>query len=437
MALIDLGELAEPTDPEPPRRRRPPSSRRLGAGLVALVALLALAGAVPPTARVYATLPGSLSSELILAEGQIFAVTPMPGVTDGSQELVAYPRPEHATVTPQRLAPLWRMPLPAGNHVFQVMPVADDAVLLSMALPVGQDSLETVLLDVRTGQQRWRAPGFATLDASNRALLHTRGQDEQITMRSVEVTSGRELWSTSLQAAAGLVYHERAGVIDAIVVPTSGGDLKVLDPETGAIRHRQPGLYDDELAGYQQASVVGDLVLMVRNSTTVTAYDLDGLVQRWQVTVPLAVFVASCGALLCVRTDDGGAHLLDPGTGAARWSSREDVEVVSVGKTRALAVTNGRRGDARGVVALDAATGEQLTDYGLWDLVASHDYLPHPLGVRRLPDVGLLLARLDPAEPRPVGVDVLVGATGDCQYRYDLIACRRRDGSFGVWQLRD
>ncbi len=424
MTLIDLGELTEPADPEPPRRWRPPSNRRLVAGLVALVALLTVAGAAPPAARVHAILPGSSASELILAEDQIFVVTPMRGVTDGTRELVAYPRPDHATVTPQRLAPLWRVPVSAGNQVSQVMPVADGGVLLSMALPEGRTSLETVLLDPRTGQQRWRAPGFATLDGSGRALLRTFAEDEQITLRSVEVASGRELWSTSL-AFAALNYQQWDSMTDAVVVFTIAGNVEVRDPETGAIRHslRMPD------GAAEHLWMAGDLVLTIQDSRTITAYGVDGLTQRWQTTVPRADHAGQCGVQVCAGYS-GTVHVLDPETGAVRWRSTEDVHILLVREMRVVAV---RGNNNPYLVALDVTTGEVLTDYGAWDLLYSYHQPPHLLGTRVVPE-GLVLARFDPAEPQPRRVDVLTGATAGCQYQHDLIACRRGDGSFGVWQ---
>ncbi|PZG15690.1 hypothetical protein C1I95_19080 [Micromonospora craterilacus] len=429
MTLIDLGELAEPTDLELPRRRRPPSTRRWGAGVVALVVLLTLAGAAPPAARVHATLPGSLASDLILTEGYIFAVTPMPGVTGGAQELVAYPRPEHATVMPQRLAPLWRVPVPPANHISRAMPVADGGVLLSMVVPERSDNLETVLLDIRTGQQRWRAPGFATLDGSGRALLRTFAEDEQVTVRSVEVASGRELWSAKL-AFAPLNYQQWDSMTDAVVVFTVAGDVEVRDPETGAVRHRLPR--PGGPAGDPQTWLAGDLVLVIRDAGTITAYSVDGLAQRWQTTVPRADYANRCGAMICVGSGDA-VDVLDPETGAVEWRSTEDVDVLLVGDVRAVA---SRRSNNLELVALDVTTGGVLTDYGAWALVSPYGESPQLLGTRVVPEVGLVLARFDPAEPQPRRVDVLAGAVDGCQYGYGLIACRREDGSFGVWQLR-
>ncbi|WP_341719723.1 PQQ-binding-like beta-propeller repeat protein [Micromonospora sp. FIMYZ51] len=434
MTLIDLGELTEPTD-SPPRRRHRAGNRWLPAGLVALAALLTLAGAAPPPARVHATVPATLGSDVFLAEDEIFTVTPLPGVTDGRQELTAYRRPEQTSVRPQRLTALWRLPVPTGGQVVQVAPVADEAVLVSVVRrrsTADANSTETVLLDTRTGQERWRAPGTATLDASGRALLRTWPVDEPLVLRAVELASGRQLWSKTM-AATWVDYHARDGVVDALVVTTSSGDIEILDPASGQVRHSLP-VPDDNLAGYQQTSVVDDLLVTVRNSRTVTAYDLDGLTQRWQAVVPLADYVSRCGTLLCARVNRGSGQLLDPETGAVRWSSPEDVNVMLASESRVLALdTTGR--DATAIVAIDTATGRPPADYGSWNIVANYEYERHLLGVQQRPDGGLVLARLDPAQARPRIVDVLVGAAGDCQHRYGLIACRRPDGDVGVWRL--
>ncbi|GIJ28927.1 hypothetical protein Vqi01_40890 [Micromonospora qiuiae] len=436
MTVIDLGELAEPTDPPPPRRRRPAGNRGLPAALVALATLLTLAGAAPPPARVHAAVPAGLGSDVFLAEGQIFAVTPLPGVTDGRQELTGYRWPERATVRPQRLTPLWRVPVPTGRQIVAVQPVSADAVLvatLDRFTTTGSADTHTLLLDPHTGQELWRAPGIATIDGSGRALVRTWPVDEPLVLRAVELASDRELWSRSMPAA-WVDYHERDGMVDAIVVSTVVGDIEVLDPESGKARHRLPA--PDDLVGYQQASIVGDLLLVVRNSRTVTAYDLDGLTRRWQSVVPLADYVTHCGALLCARGNRGGGQLLDPETGVVRWSSPEDVDVMLAGDARLLGVDRGT-GDAGKVVAIDPETGQASTDYGTWHLVSHDGYDRHLFGVQQRPDVGLLLARLDPAQARPRISDVLFGATGNCQHRYGLIACRRQDGDIGVWRLPD
>ncbi|MDG4792326.1 PQQ-binding-like beta-propeller repeat protein [Micromonospora sp. WMMD1082] len=443
MTVIDLGELSGPTEPEPPPRQRPAGRRRPAGngnrwwrvGLVALAALVALTGAAPPATRVHATVPAGLGSDLFFTEEYLFTATPARGVTDGRQEFVAYRRPTRATVAPQQLTPLWKIPLPHGVRLLRVEAVADGGVLLAMMLSesTGGDS-RTLLLDLRTGQERWRTAGIGTPDASGRVLLETFSYDEPIRLRAVELADGREVWST-MSPPSWVAYHRRDGVIDAIVLSSYAGDVEVRDATTGRVRDRLALSHDDP-DGYQRSSLIGDLVLVVRNSQVVHAYSIDGLVPRWQTTLPLADHVSQCGAFLCVQASGDGAYALDPATGAVRWHTAEDVEVLRVAATSALAQL---RASPRGValVALDAATGAVATDYGGWDAVSFYEDEPWLLGVRQIPDVGVVLARLDPAESQPRRLDVLPGVVRACHTRFGLIACPRQDGSFGVWQLPD
>ncbi|MBL6274661.1 PQQ-binding-like beta-propeller repeat protein [Micromonospora fiedleri] len=428
MTLIDLGELSAPSDPQPPRRRPRRGTSRWPVALMALVVLVVLTAAAPPAARVHATVPAGLPADLFLTEEHIFTVNPAPRVTDGSQELTAYARPRRATVTPQPLAALWRVPVPPGHRFFRVESVADGVLFALVPSQSTGHPGETMLLDAATGQQRWRAVGFGTPDASGRVLLQTMALDESTTLRSVELATGRELWSRTMPPSL-IELHQRDGVIDALVLSTNAGDVEVLDAATGRLRHRLPAV---DTTGYQQVSVVDDLLVMVRNSRTVTAYDLAGLVPRWQATVPLADFVTRCGALLCARANRGGTHVLDPATGNVRWSTSEVVDLLWVTQERAIAQLDGH-----GLVTLDAATGEVVTEYGPWDTVASYERVPRLLGIRLVPETGAVLARLDPARSQPRRIDVLPDVTGGCQSRYDLIACRQQNGSFGLWQLPD
>ncbi|MEV6812250.1 PQQ-binding-like beta-propeller repeat protein [Micromonospora sp. NPDC051296] len=430
MTLIELGELTEPTGPEPSRRRGPARNRRLWAALVALIALLTLAGAAPPAPRMQAILPSSLAAQVFLTGDQILTVVPVREATDGSEELLAYQRPERATGTPQRLTPLWRMPVGPEHRVTAAERVDDAGLVLSL---IADDGTETLLLDSRTGQPRWRKPGTATPDASGRVLLQTGDVTGPITLAAVELASGRELWSVSSKATL-VTYHKREGVIDAIVVSMAAGGVEVLDPETGALRDRLPAT-SDEAGGYQRAWVVGDLVL-VRNSKGVVAYDIDGMVRRWQTAASSIEWVVPCGALLCTSNAGGGAHMLDPATGAIRWSIVDDVYVLRADDRRAL-VSDHRGRPAGDVTTIDAGTGRIAADDGTWDLVREVEYAPYLLGTRPIPKVGAVLARLDPTQAQARRIDMLPGAVGNCQYREDLIACRRQNGDFGLWQLRD
>jgi outer membrane protein assembly factor BamB len=427
VTLIDLGELTEPTHPPVTRRRA--GGSRLGVAVVALVALLTLAGAAPPAGRVHAIVPAALGSDLFLTADRIFTVTPLPGVTDGSQELLAYPRPERATVAPHRLEPLWRMPVPPGHRVYRVQSVAGDGVLVAMGREATGSS-QTWRLDARTGQERWRVPGIAMLDLPELALLRTYQDDAQNSLRAVELATAREVWSVPLSAAS-IDYWQRAdGVIDSIVIATVDGAVEVLDPGTGRVRHRLAAPADGP-AGYQQAWVVDDLVMVVRNSSTIAAHTVDGLARRWQVTVPTATYVTSCGPMLCAGVASGGVTALDPATGAVRWRTDDILDMVLVGGGNALAIA---RSSAE-LVTIDLTTGKTLAGHGVWETLGRYEYAPQQLAVRQVVDVGLVLARLDPSGKPARRIDVLPGAGGDCQGRFDLVACRLFDGGYGIWRL--
>ncbi|MBQ1028036.1 PQQ-binding-like beta-propeller repeat protein [Micromonospora sp. C95] len=429
MTLIDLGELTEPTDPPALRRRPGLRGHRVAVVVVALVALLTLAGGTPPAGRIHAIVPATLGSDLFIAADQVFTISPLPGVTDGSQELLAYPRPDRRTVEPQRLTPLWRVPVPSGNRVYRVQPVADAGLLVAMGRQDTGTS-ETVRLDVHTGQERWRVPGIAVLELPGKALLRTYSDRAPNALRMIDLATARELWSMPLSAAS-VDYRQRDdGGLDAIVVATLDGEVQVIDPMTGTVRHRLPPPAD-HAGSYQQAWVTGELVAVVRNSNTVTALTVDDLVQRWQVTVSTATYVTDCGPLLCAGLAGGGLQVLDPTTGAVRWGSEEILDIVLVDDHNALAVAR----NTNEMVTIDLDTGATLTEHGSWNMVARYEYAPQVLVVRTVPEVGLVLARLDPTGAPARRLDLLRDAGGDCQSRYDLVGCRRFDGSYGIWQL--
>ncbi|NGM11684.1 outer membrane protein assembly factor BamB family protein [Verrucosispora sioxanthis] len=431
MTLIDLGELTERTDPPVPRRRSGPGGHRVAVVVVALVALLTLAGGAPPAGRIHAIVPATLGSDLFIAADQVFTVSPTPGATDGSQELLAYPRPDRPTDAPQLLTPLWRVPVPPGNRVYRVHPVADAGVLVAMSRQETGTS-QTLRLDAHTGEERWRVPGIAVLDTPGWALLRTFTDSEPTVLRVIELADARELWSMSLSAAS-VDYRQRDdGTLDSIVVATVDGEVQVIDPMTGTVRHRLPPPAD-HASGYQQAWVAGDLVTVVRNSSSITALSVDGLTQRWQVTVPTATYVTDCGPLLCAGLAGGGLQVLDPATGAVRWSSDDILDLVLVDERHVLAVAR----NTNEMLTLDLDTGATLTEHGSWNMVARYEYAPQVHVVRPVPEVGLVLARLDPTGAPARRLDLLLDAGGDCQSRYDLVGCRLRDGRYGIWQLPD
>ncbi|MFD6756852.1 MULTISPECIES: outer membrane protein assembly factor BamB family protein [Micromonospora] len=427
MTVIDLGDRTEPTEPRPPRRRiRAGRSRSLLLPMM-LAVLLVLTGAAPPAVRMQAVLPSSLAAEVFLTGEQIVAVVPLREAGGDDQEVLVYRRPERAGGHTQQLTPLWRLPI-GPSRVTVAEAVGDDGLVLSL-YGTDSDRSETMLLNSRTGQPRWRQPGIATIDASDRVLLHTFDGQDLVAVSSAELTTGRVLWSMPSRAKF-VSYHQRAARVDALVVSTVAGDIEVLDPRTGTLRRRLPAVGDADR--YQYAVVMGDLVLVV-NPTRVAAYHVDELDRRWQALLASIVWVHPCGDLVCVRAGDGeSVYILDPATGEIRWRVVENVNVLVASDARALVIDH--RGSGQTVTTVHAGT-RGADDAERWELVDGFGDDPELLGTRSIRDVGVVLARIDPTRTQPRRIDLLPGATGNCGYREDLIVCRRQDGDFGVWEL--
>ncbi|WP_327022079.1 outer membrane protein assembly factor BamB family protein [Micromonospora sp. NBC_01739] len=432
MTVIDLGDRTERINPR--RRHRIVPSRWLLVP-VALVVLLALTSAVPPARRMQAILPSSLAAEVILpGGGQILAVAPATGSAEGGQELLAYQPPARATGSLQQLTPLWRRALGVVEPV-RVERVNDSTLVISVF--DSAEGAQSLLLDSRTGELRWRRPGMVVLVEPDRVILRSHDSQGLDQLTTLEVASGRELWSVPSARAVWPLYHLAAPVIDVVAVAKVSGEIEVLDARTGALRGRLPAAPDDPAnpVSHRYPMVAGDL-LLAWNPSAVTAYDLDGLVRRWHIEVPSLEWIYQCGALLCAPSGRSRVHLLDPVAGAVRWTVEDDVEVLRAGDRRALAADHHRQGNLS-VVTFDAETGQRATAEGSWDLVQDFGNAPHLLGTRAVPEVGAVLARLDPETGQPRRIDLLPGAVGNCRYRDDLILCRRRDGNFGLWQLPD
>ncbi|MDO3700452.1 PQQ-binding-like beta-propeller repeat protein [Micromonospora sp. C28SCA-DRY-2] len=427
MTLIDLGELRDPPEPErsrPVRRPLRPAGRPLRSAVVLALVLATAAGATPPPARVAAVVPGSAAADAFVAGGRLYVAQPAEGVTDGTRDLVAYPLPERATATPQRPAPLWRVPLPGAGQLWG-LEVRDGLLLLSAAGLNGFRGGDTMVFDADTGRLRWRQPGLARLDAAGRLLLETGGLDSPGRVRSVDLASGRALWSLPVPPE-GVSYQGRDGLIEQLVLVPADGAVEVYDAGTGA-RLRREEL--PALPASTDRQVVGDLLVAIdRQTGRVAGYELDGLRRRWEVDLPLTAYLHPCGDLLCAAGRTGGIRALDPATGQERWADAGWTGLLPERDGRMLGFTTTSSGTDR-VVVVDVATGRQLADLGAWQLVPSRTAEQRVVGTRPAPGGGLLVAELDAATGRARGHDVLRDVAGDCQVDGDLILCRRlRDG---------
>ncbi|MEU5561660.1 PQQ-binding-like beta-propeller repeat protein [Micromonospora musae] len=432
MGIIDLGELRESRvlDVRPTRSRLRVARRPLWTALASLLVLTLLAADQTGPGRIAAVVPAAPTARVFLAGDLLLVAAPVAGTTDGAAEVAAYPLPERPDRVVRRPAPRWRTLLPVIGDLTSVEAGAGAVLLTSRG--DRQPGPETVMLDARTGRIGWRQPGVVELDDTERLLLFQFSVAVP-TVRAVDVASGRALWSTPAPGRA-VRYQVRDGVIDRVVLLSNDGTVELRDPANGALTHRADLDYDVS-SGEQRVEVVGDLLLQIEGPTsTVTAYDLDGLRRRWRVSLPLASYLESCAGLLCAVGVNGGLRALDPMTGVVRWSTPGPATLIAERGDRLLVLPN-RRSVTRYAV-LDAVTGRQLVELNANELLSSDDARGPLIGLRRRPGGRSVVVGLDLAAARVRTVDVITGAAGGCGVGSGpTLVCRRSDGtSFGVWR---
>ncbi|WBB70251.1 PQQ-binding-like beta-propeller repeat protein [Micromonospora sp. WMMD812] len=432
MTLIDLGDLREDPAPSVASRRPPPLGRPLRTLLVLLLALATLSAAAPPPGRMWAVVPAAPVAEALFAGDLLLVSQLVPGSADGSRDLVAYPLPDRATTAAQRPEPLWQVRLPAAGEIWRVQ--AGKGVLV-LSGSVGLDGTpETTVLDAETGRVRWRLPGFSQLDATGRLLLENMVGATKVS--SVDLASGRVLWSIPSPPTPRMQVRVRDGVIDRIVAIGPDGLAEVRDAATGTVLRRADLGLDAKVSEERRHQVVADLLLVVDGSRSrVRAYDLDRLESRWEADLPLMSYLVTCGALLCAQGPAGGIRAVDPATGAARWSAPPAWDGILGARGDRLLVMGGRvAGNAFAV--LDAGTGRVVAELGEWQPLPSTDPDGPPVGLRRAADGRLVVVEFDVVAGRVRVLDVVTDTAGHCQVGADAVVCRRLDGSFGVWRWR-
>ena len=171
---------------------------------------------------------------------------------------------------------------------------------------------------------------------------------------AIDAASGREVWRQTIGTSP---IHAPAVANGTIVIASDAGDVKALDPATGAVRWTAHA----SDAGIGTPVIAGDLVFVGAGADStgsrLVAFDLASGAERWHDDRFLAA-PAIAGDIAYATGPDGLVSAIDRATGAVRWTGSLD------GNLRAPAVA----GDAvyvsadrlHQVVALDQATGGEL-----------------------------------------------------------------------------
>jgi hypothetical protein len=450
VALIELDPAAPPT-PEP--ARPPLRSYRVPGLILSAILLFVLGGGATGTSPIWRRdgffpLAGPDTAFQIL-DGRLYTMD-----TSGPRRITTA-----WSMTPLRR--LWSAVTPLPTDPSSGAIIHDGGAYLVGAgrQTLLQNSLGTTVLDRDTGAIRWASRSPVLADSGGVGVLQEtrfrRGTtyDEasgdpgplfwsdtgtphtepprRTTLRGVDLATGRSLWSAAVPGSAYVVPVP--GDASEFVVIATGG-LTARDAGTGAVLRR--GALGPGGSDVAYPDVDGDLLLLRHDapdgSSATTAYALDTLRRRWQMTEPPDDGNGSTCTELPCRQDATGLSVLDPRDGAARWHAGPYVDLIhrGAGALETQAISD------RPLRLRDPGTGAVLADLAGWDAVANS-----------AADQALVLLRAEPPDGhtafgvlpsgghavQPVGE--ADGRVRECASDDRHIACRLDDG-IEVWSYR-
>ncbi|MET8357095.1 PQQ-binding-like beta-propeller repeat protein [Micromonospora sp. NPDC005171] len=424
LSIIELGEIRDEPASAPPARRPRAAGRPLRSAAVLVLSLVVLAGATPPPQRTVSVVPASRMATAYLAGDGVFVVDPP--TPDGARYLTAYAQPSS---TGDGVRRRWQASLARTGDYLDVR--VERRLVLAMAVNAPNRVFQTTAFDGATGRQRWQHPGALQSTAGGGLLLTDVREDGAGAMSGVEPDTGRLLWSVPLPRPANPAYHFNSeGTVDRFVLLQPTGEVQVHDAGTGHLLRSVDTLPGDRSA-YQRVHIVDDLLLLVPpGSTRLVSFGLAELEPLWTAEVTLVSHVLGCGGLLCAVPQTGGLQVLDPATGAVRWSEPGQDSLADVRYSRLLMARPGR-----GYTVRDAATGQVRIELGAWSLLPVLRPDDPLVGVRRSDGGRTVVAELDLVAGRSRIVDVLPGIAGSCQASLPVLLCQRLDGTTALWRL--
>jgi outer membrane protein assembly factor BamB len=269
----------------------------------------------------------------------------------------------------------------------------DVRALLGMV--VVDDEGSTVAIDLETGRERWRAPGWVSAALDDTVYL-CRGDDGD-GLTAVDTATGSDRWSTDLGCHPLVAHGDLLTVVTRDPAVDGGHLLLTIDAATGALLSSAPlfdGI-DDQVGGFDDAVAVGtttvvggskaDLVVLAADGSELArssmlrgwprgeadgavvvgdwdgigAADPDTLTELWSMPVAngLATVAVVAGSIWRLDSSAGVVVRLSPFTGDPRWTARvgytSSFDVAAVDDTAYILTTTA-------LLAVDNTSGEVL-----------------------------------------------------------------------------
>jgi PQQ-like domain len=288
--------------------------------LVALATLAVLAAGVPPRRgmRLVLSAGGQPAAAFELSDGALF--TASFGNNPNSESGV-----RRWDLTTGALS--WAVALP--QNVQNLVYDGTSRVLMARS---GAEP-KVAFLDGDTGEALWHEESPNTIVwtlVGGQALIATDVSDTVRQLRLADARTGRTIWSRSVDPNGYFGTDvDRTGVVPARVIAVDkAGHATVLSYADGRVLAQGDLGVDlsaqfDNAAGvdYTGASEVGDTLYISRRSngvTSLSAWQVDTMIRRWQTTGGPAGSAVDCGSVVCM-IEDQGVSAIDPATGRTLW----------------------------------------------------------------------------------------------------------------------
>ncbi|PRY24661.1 hypothetical protein [Pseudosporangium ferrugineum] len=436
--VIELGELHHERQPAPLPVRRSPHPYRAGLALAAAVLLALVTGAVPREAPWRPVIvPARLGDAMFVEHDRLYVVDAPP-----AQPTTAVQSRIVSTYALPGGELLHRSTAAVTGAVFSVTSAGSTVLVSYRVDTMGAEA--TVAVAAGTDRALWRAPArmLSVSAADGLVLLHENiPESGKLSWYGVDLATGRHRWVLREPALAYTVEtgYGADGFPHRLVTAAVDGHLDVRDTVSGRVVTAADLPVPPSWSRRGITLWPAGEILLVGGPAGVTAYALSDLTERWASPLDLSGrwVEPDCAGEICLFGYRGGVQVVDPVTGAVRWTSPRWAAAAAAGTY--LLVAGREEDQARSPLAVvDPRTGEVHGDFGLWRPAGRVRADGTVIGIRQL--IGDDIVWYASLDPRTLAVRVLGEATdvsGDCQATTQVLVCRALDASVALWPLTD
>jgi outer membrane protein assembly factor BamB len=381
MAVIELGLVNsggdEPAPGAEPRPMRRADRRRLLAAVVAICCVLTVTGSARPEPQGPVelwTAPFAPEADTFRLAGDSVYVLSRAGGSRLTARDARTGRERWTTTDIESSA--WLNVIQAGVLMLPAGTVAVSHEESDGTVSTRDFNRDTVAIDTATGRSLWHRRGevSATFGNSDQVLLTEWNETGERAegLKVIRVRDGSTVWSRTRGDLEFWMTDTTAGADpERLVTVNAQGMVEVLSLADGGVvtTGRIPWTARPKEDEYSSVNVQGQRLFVdqtVRNTSSVSVYDLDTLRPLWHVEQATPGGSYLCGPVVCL-SDAEGTSGYEPETGKLRWRLP--------GAGSGAPLPDGRLmieslGSARRTL-VDAMTGRLLADLGtampVWD----------------------------------------------------------------------